>query len=290
MKKTISLLGILLFYAIHIHAQDNFKFEGDKVYVLNYGMELTECETDGTPVSPSSTIVANKGWEVRIDKVLTADDKVVIYFLKWKESNPKLTQRNDQLVEKTVAIPAVPAQTDGEGNIVVAAIPAKTKNERVYFYLTLDDFKKGLSKKKSDIDIQFGTATIPIKIRPGNDEGIPFDFNGNFNAGVGLSIKFNSFYGINLYTGISITSVPVDEKTSNGIVTSATNAGALTPTIGIIKEIGPVQVGGFIGFDYLSRELGENWIYQGRRWFGVGVGVNIFDVSRGARGGDTQSP
>nr|WP_299382242.1 hypothetical protein [Allomuricauda sp.] len=253
-------------------------------------MELTECETDGTPISPLNTIVANKGWEVRIDKVLSETDQVVIYFLRWEENNQKLVLRNKQLVEKTINIPAIPAQKDGLGNITVAAVPAKTKNERVYFYLTIDDFKKGVSKKKSAIDVQFGTATIPIKIRPGNDEGIPFDFNGNFNAGVGLSIKLNSFHGINIYTGISITSVPVDEETSNGIVTSATNAGALTPTIGIIKEIGPVQVGGFIGFDYLSRELGQNWIYQGRRWFGVGVGVNIFDVSGGARGGNTQDP
>jgi len=279
---------LLIIFCLNIYSQDNYKFEGDKIYVFKYGLKLQECDAEGNLTSPNPTY-ANKGWEVRIDKVLKSDDKVIIYFIKWVDKNsPKLQKRNSEIVEKTVNIPAVAAVLDGGGKVITPAAPATTKQQRVYFYLSLDEFKKGLRKKKSAIDIKFGTATIPIKIRPGNDDGIPFDFNGNFNAGVGLATEFNFLSGLDIYTGISITSVPVDEKTTNGIVTSATNAGALTPTIGIIKDLGPVQVGGFIGFDFLSRELGENWIYQGRRWFGIGVGVNLFDISSGANKSDSQ--
>lgn len=136
--------------------------------------------------------------------------------------------------------------------------------------------------RPSWFDAQFGTATIPIKIRPGNREkNIPFDFNGNFNAGVGLNFKLRKI-PFKFYGGISITSVPTDSLTTKGFIKTPTNSAALTPTIGLIQDVSGVQIGAFIGFDYLARDLGRNWLYQGRRWFGIGISANIFELSSGA--------
>ncbi|WP_299128804.1 hypothetical protein [uncultured Winogradskyella sp.] len=135
--------------------------------------------------------------------------------------------------------------------------------EQNFFSISKKDFDTYTEVIPAMIDIEFGTVTIPIKIRTGNGDNVPLDFYGNFNAGIGLNFKVRKF--VSLYSGISITSVPVDSETTNGNITSATNAAALTPTIGLIKDIDRVQFGLFMGFDFLARDLGKNWIYQGRR-------------------------
>ena len=263
------LISCIFLFAFGIIQSQNTKIIEDKIYRFKFGVELTECTTEGKPlmlpalgVAPGTSavpkiMVAEKGWEFMIDKVL--DDNVVITFINWIESDATLIQRNKDFVYDS---------------------------SRKYFLLSHDKLKSTTEIVPSRVEIEFGTVTIPIKIRPGNGEHIPLDFYGNFNAGVGLSFKLRNF--INLYSGISITSVPVDSETTNGVITSTTNAAALTPTIGVLKEVGQAQFGLFIGFDFLSRNLGENWIYQGRRWFGIGIGYNIFSISKGQEDPDPQ--
>jgi len=254
----------ILSMTISLYAQNDFKPKEDKTYEFRFGTELTPCDVKGDPIHGASIQVAEKGWQVKIDKVLRKKGIVVLYFLKWKETNVDLKSRNSSLVFSN----------------------ASAVSKRKYYSLPILYFNESLKITESIFSFEFGTVTIPIKIRPGNGDNIPLDFYGNFNAGVGLNLKIKDFVGV--YGGISITTVPVDKETTNGLITTPTNAAALTPTIGLIKEVAGVQIGAFIGFDFLSRELGENWIYQGRRWFGIGVGVNLFDVSSGKTSSDPQ--
>ncbi|WP_430468437.1 hypothetical protein [Winogradskyella ouciana] len=271
----IKLSSLILLFIVGLLQAQTDQILQDKVYRFKFGTEITECKADGKPIlivatgapagaAPSvpKTKIAEKDWKFEIDKVL--GDKIVITFINWKNDNEEsllLTQRNNNFV-------------------------LDDNNDRRYFFLSKEDLKSYAEVVPAFITIEFGTVTIPIKIRPGNGDNVPLDFYGNFNAGVGLNFKINKF--ASLYSGISITSVPVDSETTNGNITSATNAAALTPTLGLIKEVGKVQVGVFAGFDFLSRELGKNWIYQGRRWFGIGVGFNIFSVSSGKENADPQ--
>ncbi|RKE95163.1 hypothetical protein [Ichthyenterobacterium magnum] len=257
--KTRILIYLFLFAFSTLQSQNSEIIE-DKVYRFKFGIELIECKTNGEPVidmlsgSPSATtyksIIAEKGWKFRIDKIL--ENNVVITFINWVGTDPVLAQRNKDFVYD---------------------------NDKKYFLLTKDKLKRSSEIVSARIEIEFGTVTIPIKIRPGNGENIPLDFYGNFNAGVGLSFRLRNI--LDIYSGISITSVPVDSETTNGVITSTTNAAALTPTFGVLKEVGKAQFGLFVGFDFLSRNLGKNWTYQGRRWFGIGIGYNIFSVSKG---------
>jgi hypothetical protein len=262
MKTQTLITAVFLFISMTFYSQSDLKFKDDKVFKFKVGMEVVPSNVDGSPIEDAAKVIASRGWKVKIDNLINSKNVVVFHFLTWNDDNGnnlKLLTRNTSLVY------------DSEiGNYM-------------YYTLTIEEFNTYMIVSKAWVEIEFGTVTIPIKIRPGNSDNIPLDFYGNFNAGVGLNFKFRKF--IDIYSGISITTVPVDNETTNGVITSPTNAAALTPTFGIIKELGKAQVGVFLGFDFLSRNLGDNWIYQGRRWFGIGVGVNIFDVSTGAEGG-----
>ena len=80
--------------------------------------------------------------------------------------------------------------------------------------------------------------------------------------------------------GLNLTSVSVDSEVIQGFLQVETSAAALTPVIGMIKSIKNFQVGLFVGADYLSRDLAKNWVYQGKPWFGVGIGLGIFKISQ----------
>ena len=237
---------------------------------------------------------------------------MVIYLPEWKDTSTLNRERNafyvlrsqgeasvvaDSIFDKSEAFEWKMEKENKQPNKKVEVFEATPREEnrlqegsytqRVYYKIPISTFHKRLKIRPSALDIEFGTATIPIKIRPGNKEkGIPFDFYGNFNAGVGLNIKVRNAFAV--FGGISITSVPVDSLTTRGFLNSTTNAAALTPTFGLIKEVSGVQIGAFIGVDYLSRDLGKNWLYQGRRWFGIGISANIFKISSGASEAETQ--
>ncbi|MDE1206012.1 hypothetical protein [Tenacibaculum larymnensis] len=263
MKAIYLFVLVLMLTSLSIMSQSLKNIDSDKVYKFKFGKIITRCsaegvtenDTDGKPIK----IQVDKNREINVDRII--NDEVIFTFLWWSGDSENAKSLNAKYYENTA-------------------------KKRMYFKMPRQKFLESVKVVEPRVLLEFGTATIPIKIRPGDGEEIPLDFYGNFNAGIGMSIKFRNF--INLYGGISLTSVPVDSITTKGVITSPTNASALTPTMGIIKEVGNVQIGGFVGWDFLSRNLGKNWIYQGRPWYGVGIGFNIFTISRESKEEDTQ--
>ncbi|WP_054851067.1 hypothetical protein [Olleya sp. ITB9] len=238
-------------------------------------------EYDFTTNTPSSkTIIAQKGWRFTIDQPDTSG--YVIKFLKWDdEDNPK----NQTIYAKVTTTQVI----SKKGNTI-------SKNEEIinYYHISnsdFSDFTKEFTEEDPSLSFVTGAITVPIKIRPSgdqiDDEGNktrPFDFTGDINIGVsvGLRIRLDK-KGVGFLipsAGINLTSVSIDENTvRNDIITSKTNASSLTPFIGIIGEYDNFQVALITGWDRLSGKTGENWIYQGKPWFGVGLGYNIFNTS-----------
>lgn len=262
-KNYLMIIFLLVFNSLSTMSQSIKDIDGDKVYKFKYGKQIDRCTVEGEPIKdPNDRVIqvlAEKGTEIKVDKII--NDEIVFTFLRWKGTSASVKKLNTKYFKGA-------------------------NNERKYFKLSKSVFLESIKLVEPKVLLEFGTATIPIKIRPGDGEDIPLDFYGNFNAGLGVSVKIRKF--VNIYGGISLTSVPVDSITTKGIITSPTNASALTPTFGIIKEIGRVQLGGFVGWDFLSRELGKNWIYQGRPWYGIGIGFNIFTINRDSKTDDTQ--
>lgn len=254
--------SLLLFFVLSTaFSQDNVVYHFTKSTVIN------SYDLKANPQIVSKSIeIAQKEWRFVIDQEIASG--YVIRFLKWNKNSPQ----NEKFYE------------------------AKTnKGERLYFYITTTQFNDNVEKyvnKNPRWSFVTGAITIPIKIRPGGDkkdtEGNllrPFDFTGEVNVGlsIGLRIKMgsnNSKFFLIPSTGINLTAISVDESTvTNGFVTSKTNASSLTPFIGLICEYDSFQIALMTGWDNLSGRTGENWIYQGKPWFGIGLGYNIFNTS-----------
>jgi hypothetical protein len=72
----------------------------------------------------------------------------------------------------------------------------------------------------------------------------------------------------------------VDSFSTKGIATSATNNAAITAHLGTLYQIDNFQIGLFTGIDFLAGEIGVNWKYRRKPWFGIGLGYSIFQAKR----------
>ncbi|SMB93778.1 hypothetical protein SAMN00120144_2693 [Hymenobacter roseosalivarius DSM 11622] len=67
----------------------------------------------------------------------------------------------------------------------------------------------------------------------------------------------------------------VDSATTQGFERKSRDLAAITKAIGLVLEFDNVQARLFIGDDKVSGETGNRWIYNGKRWFAVGIGYQF---------------
>jgi hypothetical protein len=280
----LKLLQMKSFLILLLSLSCSFSFsqnDDDTVYYLTRTMSLKKYDFTTSPPSVSSNaIIAEKGWRFTIDQPDASG--YIIKFLKWNgDNNPK-----NQTIYATVTTAQV---IDKKANTI------NIKEEAInYYHISKSDFDsyvKTFVQENPLLSFVTGAITVPIKIRPGGDkvdsEGNklrPFDFTGDINIGlsIGLRIRLDAKAKSFLIpsAGINLTSVSIDENTiKNGVITSKTNASSLTPFIGLVGEYDNFQIALLTGWDRLSGKTGENWIYQGKPWFGIGLGYNIFNTS-----------
>lgn len=135
-----------------------------------------------------------------------------------------------------------------------------------------------------------GSVAVPLKFRFGNGRERAFDFSKDVAIGTsfgyrqGLSV-FQPRY-INYLLNIGVSSVTADPFTTSNAVRTNTDVAAFTPAIGLLLELNDVQIGLFSGMDYVAKELGRNWIHQGRPWLSFGIGYRLltWNSSSSSRG------
>lgn len=65
-----------------------------------------------------------------------------------------------------------------------------------------------------------------------------------------------------------------------------TNASSITPSFGLIFHYDDFQIGIITGWDFLARDLGDNWLYQGRPWYGLRLGLGLINTKDKANTND----
>ena len=254
MKKSILL--IFVFLSLELFSQDN------KTYEFKYGIQLNECNALGTPTGKSEII--NKGTDFTIEQIQPNGD-FIIHIIKFKN-----TDKNAGLNAKLVFNP------DETKKLFLLPKSSFTDNSEIKYVVPKHSFT-------------FGAVTVPIKLRFGSKDNDGnrkryFDFTSDVNIGLSAGYKLrpyrNDSFAINFLGGFSITSVEVDEQTTNNFVLTNTKAAAFTPNLSIVFEAKNFQIGIFSGIDFLSGELSDNWIYQNKPWLGIGLGYGIFSKDK----------
>jgi hypothetical protein len=242
----------------------------NKVYILTQPAKLTKCNAVGEPTD-NETEIALRGFEFKIDIVRASD--FVIHFIKWRKDVEKNNQfYNTKSRERGLA--RIPTAAD------------------VFFILPLTEFNKSIMKF-GNAPFAVGILVVPIKMRFGNGEQeIPenrryFAFESavslGFSIGVNIKLdksKFTARNNLAILTGVSLSSVPVDSFTTKGYLSSSTNSASITWHLGVLYQIDNFQIGLFTGMDFLAGELGRQWKYKEKPWFGIGLGYSMFKARR----------
>ena len=167
------------------------------------------------------------------------------------------------------------------------------RRERLYFLMSKSDFQnKTIRRYSRRPSFAIGTAAVPFKIRTS-----PFNFTNDIGIGPVVGIKFrlsryNNKNFFNVLLGFGLSSVNLDSLSTNGNVTTnspITNPAALTLSAGGVFEFSNIQVGAFIGRDYINRNNKIDWIYQGKTWLSIGLGYTLFSKSTTNQKGNTRN-
>lgn len=169
-----------------------------------------------------------------------------------------------------------------------------TNPSRVYKYFPLESDHQFKTKLKYMEQAPiFQAVSIPFKLRPKANDSIPYQLSTSANAGFAVGWEFtHKVYG-NIYDGsaflksrtrqfsfapavfIGPTTVGLkNENTNNRVGKDRTvmglNAGGM-----LVFGIDKFNIGLATGCDIGLGSPSKNWIYQGKPWFGLVVGIEF---------------
>jgi hypothetical protein len=125
----------------------------------------------------------------------------------------------------------------------------------------------------------FGILTLPIKLR-GKAGSAGFDFTNDaaFGATGGWKVRLSPYSqrSLSLVVGIGLSSIALTKENTNAKVTDAISRPAFTALGGVVLDLDKFQLGVFAGQDRISQPQTTDWAYQGKTWFGLGIGLRIF--------------
>lgn len=257
-SKTILLPAFLLFTGL-LSAQTDNDPPASYHYKLVVEAAIYECDILGNRVAPT-TLYEAPAHAVFSKIGETGDNFVIIRFWKWKDVNP-----DKQLLLN---------YTDS------------TQQNRKYFLISQADFTaKAIMRYPTHASFSAGTIVVPVKAR--FDQ---FDFSTDTHLGPSVGARFrlspytNSNF-FNVLTTFGVSTIGLDSLSTQGAVAQPTDRPAITFTLGGVFQFSNAQVGFFLGWDYISRNTTEKWIYQGKPWISIGLGYAIMSQDAGQQPG-----
>lgn len=138
-------------------------------------------------------------------------------------------------------------------------------------------------------EVVVGALALPAKLRVD-----PFNFSGSISLGPSLGwrwrVSATRDYHLGLIASVGTSSVQLTAANTDSAVTEATDRAAYYFAAGIMAEYGSTQVGLFLGTDLINDPDQDDWIYQGKPWFSVGIGATIFGAREDRSAPTEQKP
>lgn len=266
MKTKLLLLTIFLFVSNFNWGQNveaATKLNG--IYIMNQNISVVSC--DGIGEQLGKVEIAMKGYLFTIEKE-KLDGSVVIKFLKWKKDTVRAEKFNS--FKEPVKKKMLNDKKKMVDSIVYVDIPR-------FFLISKDDslkYSKFVKQKKWNIT--FGTITTPFKFRFS-----PSVFTNNLSLGASANISYqllDEFYVGGVF-GLSLSSVTLDSASTNGFVTVNTERPAFTPSLHLLLGYKQINLLVGVGWDIINKnsDIEKSWIYDGKPWLGLGLGISLFN-------------
>ncbi len=149
-------------------------------------------------------------------------------------------------------------------------------------------YRRNYFKPSLDVD----ALTIPFKYRP-VAEGFPQQLNANYNIALYIGYRTDAYhtsyhtnhlgeftrhithvgFSIGAFGGIGATAI--NSWVTNNKVAIEYDGFIYTKGLAAIFAVNNLSAGMGIGFDNLTDKNKDYWIYQGRHWVGLMVGLNL---------------
>lgn len=246
------------------------KYKG-KTYIFDAYEQAKECDYMGA--NPKDPITVLKGSLFTVERV-TDNGDLVIKFLTWHLPKASAKNRYDIALDNREKYNFKSDPSKGVNSLT------KQNDNVKFFLLEKNIFDKSCSEYtiQQRWNITFGTLTTPFKFR--HD---PFLFTTNLNLGTSVSFqkKFFTNWSWGIVAGLSLSSVVLDSFSTKGIVMTSTDRPAVTPSLHGMIGYKNINITLGIGWDIINKTstLENSWIYNGKRWIGVGIGVSLFNSS-----------
>lgn len=280
-KAVLLQLTIVVISAFNSFGQSTLTLTPGNTYQFTVDTQLKQSDIYGKPIKPRKSIIAKPGY--RFILVNIADSAYVVRFLRW-ESNNSHKGLAKAVTKKATISNANKLNTAKNAAFVFIGndtTKSNTENGDTTRYKYFIVSKGVLEQRIRSVyrlgipEIAAGAIVLPVKMRFS-----PFDFTRDLSIGLSVGPKWrisqkNEHY-FYLLGAINVGIVGLDSANTEGVVKKATDKGALGATVGGVFDFKGIQIGLFLGKDWLGRRDRQNWGYQGNTWMSVGLGFSIF--------------
>ncbi len=272
-----------------------------KSYVLQQDLAVWECNAIGEKIENPTRPIAPQGMTFTV-KGVTKNGDLVISFWIWslkknaqeisnarKAEKQQFEERDRVLKRETFNF-----KQFGYKAYAPASIDSVNDNRR-YFLLGKDSFTKSCVEyhQVKKWDVNFGTLVTPFKLRFRR-----FEFANNLSVGgaVYYQRKFDMDWSLGGVFALSLSSVTLDRASTNihqnatntnPPLTTSTTRPAFSPSIHGVLSYKNISFTLGVGFDFISKPTDiasatnpeAGWIYNGKPWLGLGLGISLFNNS-----------
>lgn len=154
-------------------------------------------------------------------------------------------------------------------------------NDKKFMVDSVSFYNSVIQKVNKNSDrVSFGLLTLPFKFRFLDDKS----FETNFNLNTTLNIRITQLWNAGFYgqVGAGIGNTNLYNSNAVGVSTGEEiNAATLTLLSGVMLQYKKVQAGIYLGWDHINNQKNYQWQYNGKPWFGFGVGYQLFKIDLG---------
>jgi len=286
MKKLFTILPLLIQVAAFSQAEPSLG-----LYKWNTIVQMNESNNQGISVTPVNIVPSKVGQLFRLIKTITSGNSAfgIIQILDYTKEVGGKTQPTSVTEFYTYN------HRSSTTYNVLSDVDRGSRNygdDQKYFIVPINYITSYSSQYLGrNLDISAGVVSLPLKLRLKDG-----DFSGSVSiAGAGgIKWRTNPYKTDryhNILIGLGLSNLTMDSasvtKNKDNIVSNLTG---LTIITGYLYQSGKIQIGAFLGWDFLTRTNQEKfgWIYQGKPWISLGIGVSIFGDGNKEQNKDTE--
>lgn len=160
----------------------------------------------------------------------------------------------------------------------------QTTSNPIYFFVPTTVWDQYVEEVFRSRGVTFGIMNAPMKLRfPNSNPDASkrlLELDANVNLGLSVAPFWRRGSGQILFTpiGISITQIKADPGSTSNYLGQTENRSGFSLFGGLVLHSvsDDFQIGVLIGFDWVTGDVSEHWVYQGKPWLGIGIGVGLF--------------